>query len=142
MDAEIAEKVMGWTVSRERSPYRWNVPLDSDYYREWDGRPIAGAPEFSTDIEAAMPVRAKLIDLGFDVAIYVSGASIEYHRETGDTRAVLVSLWLRSAKLDTPEAARIDAGADGRDSIPLAMCRAALLGVAALALARKETPDA
>ena len=57
LDRLVAEKVMGWTVNKERSPYQWFVPLDQGLlYECWDQTPATKTEEFSTDIAAAWEV--------------------------------------------------------------------------------------
>ena len=57
IDRLVAERVMGWTVNKEQSPYRWNVPLDTRYYHEWDTCFVNnGCPRFSDHIADAWEV--------------------------------------------------------------------------------------
>jgi len=37
INVAVAVNIFGWTVNKEHSPYRWNVPLESELYRSWDG---------------------------------------------------------------------------------------------------------
>lgn len=54
LDRLVAEKVMGWTVNKEQSPYQWSVPLGQGLlYECWDCTPATKAESFSTDIAAA-----------------------------------------------------------------------------------------
>ncbi len=57
LDRLVSEKVMGWTVNKELSPYRWAVPLDQGLlYDCWDQTPATKTEEFSTSISAAWEV--------------------------------------------------------------------------------------
>lgn len=55
LDRLVAERVMGWTVNRERDE-RWNVPLDSTYFKVWDQTTTKNAPWFSKTMSHAWEV--------------------------------------------------------------------------------------
>jgi len=65
IDRLVAEKVLGWEVCKERSPYRWRVPLSCRMYREWHEGLAINCPPFSMDIYAAWEVVLQMRELGF-----------------------------------------------------------------------------
>jgi hypothetical protein len=47
---------MGWTVRLEYGKH-WSVPLESSYFRQWDGENVeSGTPPFDTNIADAWEV--------------------------------------------------------------------------------------
>lgn len=65
LDRLVAESVLDWYVDKERSPYRWRVPLDSTMFRDWESALVTACPPFSTSIAAVWEVVEHLQRGGF-----------------------------------------------------------------------------
>ena len=67
----VAVEVMGWSVNKERSPYRWSVPLSDPYFREFDGIQAIPSlmPSFDTNITDAWRVVEKMREKGWKFAM-------------------------------------------------------------------------
>lgn len=69
----VAERVMGWTVSREQG-IRWAVPLSSAaYFRDWDGKEVSGgAPPFATNLSDAWEVVDEMRQKGDYILLFAA----------------------------------------------------------------------
>lgn len=63
IDKLVAIHVRGWSLNKESSPVRWNVPLNDSYYRDYDLANASGdyVPPFSTEISVAWELVEKMI---------------------------------------------------------------------------------
>ena len=108
IDALVAEKVMGFSVTREYAFPAWSVPPESPLFRKWDGEYVSnGAPPFSTDIAAVWSVVEKF---GYTIHTCDMGVKVELFNEPGKGPSRRVGESLES-------------------SAPIAICLAALRAV-------------
>ena len=121
LDALVAEKVMGW-----RSTKGWEdcwATGAGPYYWPGDGRMPVGHAAFSTDIAPAWKVMEKMVENGYCPAIL---------SDDNGHWALSLDGWQNVPDGDEPQditTTFLVEAALWADTVPLAICRAALLAV-------------